>query len=216
MKILKTILDIIFPLFCVNCHKRGSSLCENCLYQAHFNEKEVENFIYPIFDFRDPIIRKAIWALKYKNKRDVAKIFANAIYSHIIEELSDLTQLENFHNPILIPIPISKERKKERNYNQSLLLAEALMDLDKNQNFILEKEVLFKIKETKHQARLKNKKARLENLINTFEVKNTEKIKNKNIILLDDVVTTGATLSEAKKELKKNGAKKIIAFSIAH
>ncbi|MBP9802909.1 MAG: ComF family protein [Candidatus Pacebacteria bacterium] len=216
MKILKTILDIIFPLFCVNCSKKGSSLCESCLYKAHFNEKEVPNFIYPIYDFRDPIIRKAIWALKYKNKKDVAKIFAEAIYSHIIEELSDLKRLENFSLPILIPIPISQKRKKERNYNQSLLLAEEIISLDQNQNFILEKDILLKIKETEHQARLKNKKERLENLVNTFKVKNIEKIKNRNIILLDDVVTTGATITEAKKVLRKAGAKKVIAFSIAH
>lgn len=216
MKILKTILDIIFPLFCVNCSKKGASLCESCLYKAHFNEKEVPNFIYPIYDFRDPIIRKAIWALKYKNKKDIAEIFAENIYSHIIEELSDLKRLENFSDPILVPIPISQKRKKERNYNQSLLIAKALVSLDKNQNFILEEDILIKIKETEHQARLKNKKERLENLVNTFKVKNTEKIKKRNIILIDDVVTTGATITEAKKVLRKSGAKKIIAFSIAH
>lgn len=216
MKILKTILDIIFPLFCVNCSKKGSSLCESCLYKAHFNEKEVPNFIYPIYDFRDPIIRKAIWALKYKNKKDVASIFAESLYGNIIEELSDLEKLENFTDPILIPVPISKTRLKERGYNQTLILAKALVELDKNQSFKLEENILVKIKETAHQARLKNKKERLENLLGTFEVKNIEKIKNKNIILLDDVVTTGATITEARKILRKAGAKKIIAFSIAH
>lgn len=216
MKILKTILDIIFPLFCVNCSKRGISLCFDCLSCAHFNEKEVPNFIYPIYDFRDPIIRKAIWALKYKNKKDIANIFAKEIYSYILEELSDLRALENFQDPVLIPIPLSKTREKERGYNQTLLLAKALISLDKNQSFKLEENILVKIKETAHQARLKNKKARLENLVGTFEVRDIEKIKNHNIILLDDVVTTGATLSEAKKILRKAGARKIIAFSIAH
>jgi competence protein ComFC len=216
MKILKTILDIVFPLYCVNCAKAGSSLCTNCLAKAHFNEKEVPNFIYPIYDFRDPIIRKGIWALKYKNKKDVANIFAKEIYTYILEELSDLKLLENFQNPLLIPIPISKTRLKERGYNQTLLLAKALVHLNNNQNFKLEENILLKIKETLHQARLKNKKARLENLLGTFEVINIEKIQNRNIILIDDVVTTGATLTEAKKVLRKAGAKKIIAFSIAH
>jgi ComF family protein len=118
--------------------------------------------------------------------------------------------------PCSAPIPISKTRLKERGYNQTLLLAKALVHLDNNQNFKLEENILLKIKETLHQARLKNKKARLENLLGTFEVINIEKIQNRNIILIDDVVTTGATLTEAKKVLRKAGAKKIIAFSIAH
>jgi hypothetical protein len=123
MKILKTILDIVFPLYCVNCAKAGSSLCTNCLAKAHFNEKEVPNFIYPIYDFRDPIIRKGIWALKYKNKKDVANIFAKEIYTYILEELSDLKLLENFQNPLLIPITISMMKK----YLSLLLLISILV-----------------------------------------------------------------------------------------
>lgn len=216
MKILKTILDIVFPLYCINCNTKGKSLCDKCLRQANLNEKEVAPFIYPLYDFRDPVIRKAIWSLKYKNKKDVANIFAENLYDLIIEELSELETLENFHNAILIPIPLSKTREKERGYNQTLLLAQALVNLDKNQNFILNSNILIKSKETLHQARLKNKKERLENLVGTFKVINPENIKGRNIILIDDVVTTGATLAEAKKELRKNGAKKIVAFSIAH
>lgn len=216
MKILKTILDIVFPFYCINCNIKGKSLCSMCLSKANLNEKEVAPFIYPLYDFRDPIIRKAIWAFKYKNKKDIANIFAENLYDLIIEELSELKVLENFHNPVLIPIPLSKTREKERGYNQTLLIAQALITIDKNQNFILNSNILIKSKETLHQARLKNKKERLENLVGTFEVKNPEIIKGRNIILIDDVVTTGATISEAKKELRKNGARKIVAFSIAH
>ena len=105
---------------------------------------------------------------------------------------------------------------KERGYNQTLLLAEKLQDIDRKENFKLEKNILIKNKETIHQAHIKNKRERLENLIGTFNVQNKDLIKNRNIILIDDVVTTGATINEAKKELRKNGARKIIAFTIAH
>jgi ComF family protein len=123
--------------------------------------------------------------------------------------------LENFTNPLLIPIPISKKRYRERGYNQSLLVCKELIRIDK-ENFDLESSVLIKNKETEHQARIKNRNERLKNIIGSFETKNENKIKNRNIILIDDITTTGATLNEAKKILKESGAKKIIAFTVAH
>ena len=76
--------------------------------------------------------------------------------------------------------------------------------------------VLIKPQETEHQARIHNRSARLKNIVGSFSVKNEELIKNKNIILIDDITTTGATLTEAKKVLKHAGARKIIAFTVAH
>jgi len=216
MKILKTILDIVFPNYCSNCKKRGFDICESCLNQAQISEKEVEQYTYPLYDYRDIIIKKSIWNLKYKNKKNLAKIFAQILYPKILEELADLKAFENFKNPIIIPIPLSKKRLKERGYNQSLLIAQEIQKIDRNKSFILLKNVLLKKKETIHQAHIKNKKERLANLIGTFFVENQELIKNRNIILIDDVVTTGATIKEAKKELKKNGARKVIAFTVAH
>jgi len=218
MKILNTILDIVFPNYCIICSRKGPTLCINCLSLAQLSEKEVDPYIYPIYDYRDSIIKKSIWNLKYKNKRDLSKIFAEILYSRMLEELADLEILDNFKDPILIPIPLSKKRLRERGYNQSLLIAEELEKINKNKkvSYKLLKNILIKNKETTHQAQVKNKKERLQNLIGSFSVINKELIKNRNIILLDDVVTTGATLKEAKKELKKNGARKIIAFTVAH
>ena len=80
----------------------------------------------------------------------------------------------------------------------------------------MEKNVLIKIKETEHQANIKERRDRLKNLSDSFSVKNSKMIEGKNIILIDDVTTTGATLSEARKILKQSGAKKVIAFTVAH
>ena len=71
-------------------------------------------------------------------------------------------------------------------------------------------------KNTEHQARIKDRRARLKNLSGSFAVKNEGLIKNKNIILIDDITTTGATLAEAKKILKQAGVRKVIAFTVAH
>ncbi len=143
---------------------------------------------------------------------DVAEI----LYGRIIEELSELKVMENFKDPILIPIPLSKKRYKERGYNQSELLCKEIIKIDTNKYLRLDANILFKNKETEHQAKIKDKNKRLKNLSGTFEIKTGINIKNRNIILIDDVTTTGATLSEAKKVLKDAGARKIIAFTIAH
>ena len=163
-----------------------------------------------------PPIKKAVWFLKYKGKKLLASVFAEVVYGRILEELSDLSIMENFTDIILIPIPLSSDRYRERGFNQAELICKELTKLDNNVNFKLENNILIKIKDTKHQARIENRSERLKNIIDSFVVKNTEKIKNKNIILIDDVTTTGATLSEARKILKRAGARKIIAFTVAH
>jgi predicted amidophosphoribosyltransferase len=97
------------------------------------------------------------------------------------------------------------------------LICEELVHLSKaGEVLVLEKNVLVKIEDTEHQARIKDRNVRLKNLAGTFAVKNPELIAKKNIILIDDVTTTGATLNEARRTLKKSGARKVIAFTVAH
>jgi ComF family protein len=121
----------------------------------------------------------------------------------------------NFNNPIIIPIPVHKNSLKERGYNQSEIIAKNIISFDNEKIFKIEPNALSKIKETPHQSKLKNKNDRLKNLKDCFYA--DEKIvKNKNIILIDDVITTGTTMLEATKTLKKAEAKKVIGFSIAH
>lgn len=218
MNILNTILNIIFPVNCLSCGEDGEYLCVKCLADTPPSLRESDEWMFPLYDYRHPPIKKSIHFLKYKGKKTLANTFAQTLYPRILEELSDLTLMENFYNPILIPIPLSRKRHKERGYNQSELICKNLARLDKEVNFKLEKDILIKNKETKRQAHIKDRRARLNNLIGSFSINKEKinKIKNKNIILIDDVFTTGATLGEAKKILKKFGAKKVIAFTIAH
>jgi len=217
MLILDTILNIVFPVNCISCGKRGFDLCLECLLDSPSAERESANWIFPLFDYRHIPIKKSIWLLKYKGKKRLASVFAEIIYGKIIEELSELSVLQNFSDPILIPIPLSRKRYRERGYNQAELICQELIKLDgENKNFSLEKNILIKIKETEHQANIKERRDRLKNLTNSFSIKNPEIIAGKNIILIDDVLTTGATLTEARKTLKNFGAKKVIAFTVAH
>lgn len=166
--------------------------------------------IIPFFNYRDKIIRQLITDLKYKGKRSNAKIIGEVVYEYLLEELSDRELYDDFTDPILIPIPLSRQRLRERGYNQTELIANFLTDACQ-----LNTKSLKRIRNTESQT-TKNKEERMENLKDAFVVKNNKLIKNKNIVLIDDVVTTGSTLNEAKRVLLKNGAKNVLAIAVAH
>ena len=219
MEFLNTILDIVFPVKCILCGKNGVDLCLGCLEDSPPAERESAKWIFPLYDYRHPVIKKSLWLLKYKGKKRLVSIFAEILYEKILEELSDLSIMENFHNAILIPIPLSLKRYRERGYNQAELICRELIkinNLRRGVDLKLENNILIKPKDTEYQARIKDRRTRLKNLSGSFAVKNEGLIKNKNIILIDDLTTTGATLNEARKVLKQAGARKVIAFTVAH
>lgn len=223
MNFLDTILNIIFPARCIACGEGDNELCKNCFANSPLAVRETEDWVFPMFDYRHIPIKKSIWLLKYKGRKKIAEIFADVMYGRMIEELSELSLMKNFNKPLLIPIPLSKKRYRERGYNQALLICEELMDIDRKnnknsteKNFELGKNILIKTKETEHQANIKERKDRLKNLSGSFHVKKEDAVKGRNVILIDDVTTTSATLHEAKKILKQSGAKNIIAFTVAH
>ncbi len=216
--ILSGALDTLFPIYCMGCKERGSYLCIPCLADSPAAEREGLPWVSPLFDYRHPPVKKALWLLKYKNKKQLGHTFAQVLYGKIIEELSELSIMENFREPLLIPIPLSKKRYRERGYNQAELIAEELVKIDNNINFTLANDVLIKIKDVEHQARIRNRRERLQNIVGSFGIQASKEniVYKRNIILIDDILTTGATLSEAKKVLKAAGARKVIAFTVAH
>jgi ComF family protein len=171
---------------------------------------------YSFFAYRNNAVRAVIWRLKYRGNISVAKLFAKRMHDQLCEELAELEQWSNFKKPILVAIPISRRKLRLRGFNQSTAICKALSTIDENRFFNYNPNVLYKIKDTKSQARVKDKKSRLENLKDSFAVKDKNLVENKNIILLDDVLTTGSTLTEATRILKLSGAKNIIWVVVAH
>ncbi|MFA5750980.1 MAG: ComF family protein [Candidatus Paceibacterota bacterium] len=212
---LNYILNLLFPENCLVCGKKGEKLCLSCINNFPFSERKCFKWIFPIYDYRFIYIKKAIHSFKYKGNKDLAKTFAKATYEKFLEEISIRRNMENFFIPILIPIPLSKKRFFERGYNQAELLARELARYS-NGFLKVESDLLKRRTRKTHQAQTKNRFSRFENIKDVFWVKNPRKIENRNIILIDDVVTTGATLHEAKRVLEYSGAKKVIAFTIAH
>jgi len=168
-----------------------------------------------MFQHKNKISRKAIWAIKYNKNSKILKKFSNIFYEFILENVTEEMAFSGFNNPLLIPIPMHKNDLKERGYNQSELITKELYKIDGGNNFVISVDALLKIKETPHQSVLNNKNQRLKNLKNCFLAKE-EIVKNRNIILIDDVITTGTTMKEASKTLMEAGAKKVIGFSISH
>jgi len=198
--------------------------------------------IKAIFNYKTPLCRQAIWEVKYRANRKLIRDFSLLLYEYILEELTDLEAFNNFKNIILIPIPSSPKRTREKGFNQCILICRELIKIDKERNsnnFTFLDNFLIKKEDTVHQARVSNRKNRLKNLINTFSI-NTKPPNplvrgNKSItsppdkeglgevfdysfIIIDDVITTGATMNEAFRALKTTGipTKKIRGFALAH
>ncbi|MFA6257283.1 MAG: phosphoribosyltransferase family protein [Candidatus Paceibacterota bacterium] len=221
MDFLDTILSLVFPIKCAICGKAGLDFCSRCLEDCPRAERESAKWIFPLYDYRHPPIKKSLWLFKYKGKRRLAKIFAEILYENMLEELADLAVLENFNNTLLVPIPLSRKRLRERGYNQAALICREILKINIAQEnsgvkFELSENALVKPKETEHQAHIKDRKRRMENMRGTFQVDNPAIVAGRNIILIDDILTTGATLSEARRTLKDAGARKVIAFTLAH
>jgi len=179
-------------------------------------EIESENLIV-LFDYKDPLVKTMIWELKYKGNRKIAQKFAEILVDVLNHELAERAVFENFKNPWLIPIPISNKRRRERGWNQIEILAEEIMKLNTENLCEYSPKVLIKHIHTDSQARTHaTKRERLENLSNSMSVQGGTYVRGRNIILLDDVTTTGSTFTEAKRVLKESGAKKILCVALAH
>ncbi len=240
--IIEKAVSIIIP------KEKGVIFLENLGPDGLFeNIPRSENFdfetdkVKAIFSYRNTLCRQAIWEIKYRANKKLIRDFSLLLYEYILEELGDLDTFDSFTKPILIPIPCSKSRQKEKGFNQCILITRELIKIDKERNgnnFTCLENFLIKKVDTPHQARVSNRKTRLKNLTNTFSVdKKTcgmlstlNGVPNRSgsipqvflskysFIIIDDVITTGATMNEAFRALKNAGidTKKIRGFALAH
>ncbi|MCS7091875.1 MAG: hypothetical protein NZM26_00795 [Patescibacteria group bacterium] len=152
-------------------------------------------------------IKKALISLKYKFAYDIAFELAKMVAIRLLE-ISFLFP----DNSLIVPVPLYKKRENWRGFNQSEILAKELAKLIKYEHKI---GLIVKIKDHRAQVRL-SRTERLKNTKNIYKVLDQKGIYERNIILIDDVVTTGATLREIGKVLKMNGAKSVWGVAIAH
>lgn len=220
LKLLKQIkswlLDIVFVETCLGCHKKGEPICDACIRKARRVERETDRDIFALFDYRDGVIKKAIWRLKYYNKTELGKKLGEFLYEEMIEEISDM-RLYTSGSPILvIPVPISRIKDRSRGYNQSEIIARGFCEKSRKETLEFRSDIVKKKIDTKPQARIENRKERLKNIEGAFEVTKPEIAKGRTIIIIDDVTTTGGTINEITKVLKSSGAKKVVGMTLAH
>lgn len=213
IKIFDYILSLIYPPKCVFCGTviDKSDICEECEKTLPFTKGDS---IYQKFPFVD----KCISPLYYKDyvRRAVLRFkFAGcSCYSRrlggIMSECAE-NNLDCGSIDMVSCIPLSRKRMHDRGYNQAELLAK---EISKKVGV----EYLPTLKKIRHntaQSTIKDSKQRAANVIGAYRVIDTEEVKGKYILLVDDVVTTGSTVSECARILKKSGAKAVYCVTLA-
>lgn len=216
IKIFERILDTLFPRECVGCRAHGMLLCDKCLTKIPTAPPTEHSFICAVFDYRAPMVKRALWRFKYENARGFAKVFSERLYDEILAEVSDMVDATAHGKYLLIPIPLHASRLRERGYNQSELLARELIKHDGGGMFEFAPHILARTRKTKPQARSEKRTARLANLRDAFKCHDLARVRGRTIILIDDITTTGATLLEAKRSLADGKPRKVLAFTVAH
>jgi ComF family protein len=229
-KFIEFLQDVIFPKKCLGCGKVGSFLCEDCKLNFElvnlccpvcwkssldgskhddcFGKYKLDG-LASVWKYQG-VIKNIIHFLKFNGGKNLISDLID-IAGRVIEvdlyRLGSFAQFFYLSDTEITYVPLTKRRRNERGYNQAEKIAFYLSRL-KNKNSVC---LLKKNKETDSQTKL-NKKDRLKNLKDVFIF--SSKIVPKNIVLVDDVVTTGSTLNECAKVLKKAGVEKVWGFTL--
>ncbi len=180
------------------------------------NYHDLESDSFALFDYQHSLTKEVVWEIKYKGNRTLAETAGILLYDEIVSELTERNWWEKFGSILLIPSPISDRRRLERGWNQAELLTEAIKACDHEGRFRHTPGQLVKLSHTESQARTQNRAERLSNLKNSMGIRHPKAVESRAVVLIDDVVTTGATLTEARRALKQAGVKKIVCFALAH
>ena len=224
--------ELIFPYSCIGCglQLQRNFLCEKCkntlfeyinircpICQKRLPDSAIRHdciiklglrrFIYAM-PYKHPIGQVAIHDLKYLFIRKLANPLAAAL-AHAIHCVAPDYQK---YDLLAVPMPLAQERLRWRGFNQSALLSKTISVLLNIE--MASEDILIRPKNTKPQLNLKRDE-RFENISGAFAVTNNKTLQRRNILLIDDVATTCATLKEAAAVLKQNGARSVWAAVIA-
>lgn len=210
-KLWKAFLEIVFPPSELTAHIEALARNNN-LRSLPEAEKTTEPWMNALFAYRDRSVRTLVWQTKYQANSALIE----AVGSLLAEEIMHVLGEKNLFADgtwILVPIPASSAHKKEKGFNQTELLCREIMKNTPN-SLVYKPNVLKKIKETKPQTSVKNRNEREQNVMDSMTA--LSEVEGKNVIVIDDVITTGSTIQEARRALKEGGAKEVLAFALAH
>jgi ComF family protein len=216
--------DFFLPRFCPACQRRLNTgekyVCSECLskikpadeeritaeFKRKFEQDKIISGFSSIYVFeKDKELQSIIHALKYNQRFLTGKFFGMQIGRYLN------SFFKQWEINLIIPVPLHSLKKAERGYNQSLYITKGI---SKELKIPFNSGILKRIRFTNTQTAL-TLKERKENVGGAFKVLDREKIKYRNILLIDDIITTGATITECGKVLLNAGASKVYAVSVA-
>ncbi|OGK40697.1 hypothetical protein A2954_05555 [Candidatus Roizmanbacteria bacterium RIFCSPLOWO2_01_FULL_37_12] len=222
--------DIVFPKFCLGCGYLGAYICtnckkklsyikqDNCLYCGKASlyglthpgcrrEKGVDGLL-SLFYYNN-LLKAIIKSVKYRLATDVWKELCLVIEPDMLKKINvykNITEGDIY----LEPIPLHRNKLRTRGFNQAKIIADFF-------NRFLKLQLsgyLMRSKDTSSQAQMKNNKDRYSNMLGAFEALEQD-VNNKRFVLVDDIVTTGSTVKEAARVLKRAGAKNVFVLTLA-
>ncbi|MEL7562892.1 ComF family protein [Dehalogenimonas sp. 4OHTPN] len=215
------LLDVFFPRYCLGCGREGAYFCARCRETLPFQAppfcpacgKSLDHHpdcdllapelreLRSVFRFEGPL-KKAVHQLKYNNLRDITGVLGAF--------MADFLKSNSITGDALVPVPLHRSRLRERGYNQSELLALAVHRLTGLPVFV---DALKKIRPTPPQADSASVEERRGAVVGAFRCYNT--LKGRRVILIDDVATSGATLSACAAAAAAAGAAEVRALTLA-
>ncbi|PIR06842.1 MAG: hypothetical protein COV55_01930 [Candidatus Komeilibacteria bacterium CG11_big_fil_rev_8_21_14_0_20_36_20] len=216
-KIFSNLLDYIWPQFCLGCHQEGSLCCDACAQNLKLLPLQPTPWTNPSYfyfqrcyvclSYEDPLIEKLIKNFKYHYLENLSQVLITILQKQI-------QKIDLHPNTIIVNVPLHPRKKRQRGFDQTEILAKGLA---KKLNLTYY-PLLQRIKTTKTQAQL-TKEQRQKNVAGVFKInkKIPQQLQHQQpeIILIDDVATTGATLNQAAKVLKKAGFEQITCAVLA-
>lgn len=220
------LLDLIFPRYCIGCNKEGRILCQDCGDKLVISPQKICSIckmadearncagspldnLWALSHYHDYLVANAVQKLKYEYLID----FIQDYWKAYLQKFWQLNKTEINSNHLLIPVPLHRKRLLERGFNQSELIASELAAIS---CLPIEKDLLKRAIYNEPQVGL-NGSRRLKNIKGIFSInyKALSRSWGKEIILIDDVYTTGSTMSECAKTLKSVGFKRINGLVLA-
>ena len=225
MVIINDLMSLIYPRHCEACEanllKHEEFICTLCLInlpKSNYHKNNTSELSY-VFAGRIPLqnalcfyifeksgrVQQLLHAIKYQNQKELAE-FIGKLYAKDLKETEVLK-----HVDVVLPIPLHTKKLKQRGYNQSEWFAKGIA---RELNLKLDTTLLKKVNSTSTQTN-KKKFERWENVEGVFELQNAGSLTNKHVLIVDDVITTGATIEAAWQALKDVEGIKVSVLSIA-
>lgn len=211
MKLFHRITALLFPPKCVLCgnllDKEETDLCHVCRIEAPVCSKTRKTIPFvaqwTVLWYYKDAVRDSLLRFKFCNRQSYALVYGKMLAMRISQELPEFD--------VLTWVPISRLRRFSRGYDQVELIAQAVG----NELNMQPVPALRKIRHNRTQSRISSAAKRRANVLGVYEAADSTAIAGKRVLLLDDIITTGATISEASRVLLSAGAKEIICAAVA-